>query len=201
MKKLDEIKSLNDISYTDYLNYTEIMSAKKVKLVGKKEVLCFLPIVVGLASLGLLPVSTWVLLLSIPLICVGMFFAAVSIHSVFVNFCKRADAKAKMGKFSRLKNSTELSKLASLMAEFERSDRFQLEKLVCEITSLKTEIKHLSGSAFEYDKKSIALKRQELQEKEYLLNQINKTLPANARGKKLKQLANQNLNSLNSGLN
>ena len=190
MKKLDKIKSVTDISYADYLNYTDMMSAKNLKPIGVKEVLYLLPIVAGFGCLGLLSISAWFTLLAMPLICVGVFFASVAGHSIYVNFCKRADAKLKLKELKRLKHEKQLSRISNLMQEYESSENFQVEKLLYEIENLKNEIKTLSSSTVQQKENVLDLKTRELLEKEYVLNLINKNKSSNSSVKKYSNKTN-----------
>lgn len=173
MKNLNEIDSADKLTYPDYLEYKSILTAKNTKLLGKKECLYLLPILIALASFGLLKISTFFLFLSIPAFCFGMFFAIVAAHSIYANFCKRADNKAKRAEYNRLKKSNQLSKLSTLIQQFEKLDKFGEEKLKYEIASLKQKIK-ASKSYYQTKEINIDLLEQELKEKEYLQTLINK---------------------------
>lgn len=177
MKNLENVSSPSELTYEDYLSYKIMIDATKMKVFGKKEFLYSLPLLFGLASLGLVALSSFCLMLSVPLLCFGAFFMTVSCHSMYVNFCKKADNKKYIQEYKRMAKSKKLQHVEKLMCEYEKSGKFVEDKLRYEIGQLKKKIKQ-SNAKSEKNLVSNLLER-ELSEKNHLLNEITKQNKAN----------------------
>ena len=171
MKKFDELTSVDDISYSDYLDFKNMLEAKNQKIVGKTEILYLLPFIIGLLSFALTPISPLFLLLSIPVCCIGAASALIAGKSIYVNFCKKADNKVQLQEYQRLKKVKKLANISNLIKEFQKLDRFAEEQLQHEILALKGKIKSFSQPSYEKEK-VVGVLEHDLQKKQQQLKSM-----------------------------
>lgn len=173
MRKLDEIKSVDELTFVDYYNYKAMMTSNKKRIMGKSEFLYLLPLILGVASLGLLPISLLFLTFSVPVIFVGTIFGAIAGKSMYVNYCQKRDNTEYALEYKRLKKAKQLGRIKKLMKEFENTDRFKQSSLEYQVAKLESQISYCE-TLKEYDQKHVDKLSTQLEEKRGMLSTLTK---------------------------
>lgn len=172
MRKLDEIKSVDELTFVDYYNYKAMMTANKTRILGKSEFLYLLPLILGASSLGLVVISPAFLALSLPLLFFGVWGGVVAGKSIYVNYCRKCDNKEYVSEYKRLKKAKQLSRVNQMMKEFENTDKYKQSVLEYQTSKLQSKISYCETLEAGYDPKFVETLRSQLESNRGMLSKI-----------------------------